>query len=100
MRENMDYDKTAHTISASRTYIVTWIALVILAAASIIITSLDTGAGGIVIALLIASVKAVLILYFFMHLRYEKRFFRLAFLLPIVAFAFFIGFTFLDILYR
>ena len=96
----MDHAKTVDTMSGFRPYIVTWIALVILAAASIIVTSLDTGAAGIVIALLIASVKAVLILYFFMHLRYEKRFFRLAFLLPIVAFAFFIGFTFLDILYR
>lgn len=96
----MEHGKTVHTISGFRTYIVTWIALVILAAASILVTSLDTGAAAMVIALVIASVKAALILYFFMHLRYEKWFFRLAFLLPIVVFAFFICFTFLDILYR
>ncbi|KPK02173.1 MAG: hypothetical protein AMK71_03190 [Nitrospira bacterium SG8_35_4] len=96
----MDHARTVHTTSGFRAYIVTWIALVILAAASIFVTSLDTGVSGIVIALIIASVKAALILYFFMHLRYENWFFKLAFLLPIAAFAFFIGFTFLDILLR
>jgi len=96
----MEHEKTIHTTSGFRTYIVTWIALVILAAASITITSMDTKVAGIVVALLIASVKAALILYYFMHLRYEKWFFRLAFLLPVIAFAFFIGFTFLDIFYR
>ena len=96
----MEHSNTQHMTSGFRTYIVIWGALVILAAASITITTMDTGAAGIVIALIIASVKAGLILYFFMHLRYEKRFFKLAFLLPIVVLAFFIGFTFLDILYR
>jgi len=96
----MEQGKTTHEVSGFRTYIVTWIALVILAAVSIVIINLDTGVSGIVVALIIASVKAALILYFFMHLRYEGRFFKLACLLPIIVLTFFIGFTFLDIFYR
>ena len=96
----MEHNSKTHTAPGFRTYIVTWIALVILAAASIIVTTLDTGVSGIVAALIIASVKAALILYFFMHLKYEGWFFKLAFLLPITVLALSIGFTFLDILYR
>lgn len=96
----MGFNSSIHTEPGFKAYIVTWIALVILAAASVIIVTLDTGVAGIVIAFIIASVKALLILYFFMHLGYETRFFRLAFVLPFVAMAFFLGFTFLDIFYR
>lgn len=96
----MDNGTATHSTSGFRTYIVTWIALVILAAATIIIPSLNKGVSGILIVLVIASVKAALILYFFMHLRYEGRFIKLAFLLPLIVFAFSIGFTFLDVFYR
>lgn len=96
----MEHGKKTQRVSGISTYIVTWIALVILAVASIMITTLYTGAFAIVIALIIASVKAALILYIFMHLRHEGRFLKLAFLLPLIVFAFSIGFTFLDVLYR
>lgn len=83
-----------------KTYILIWTALLALTAVTIAVTQFHMGGAGILIALLIASVKAALILYFFMHLRYEGRFFKLAFLLPIIVFIFFIGFTFLDVFYR
>jgi cytochrome c oxidase subunit 4 len=68
--------------------------------ATIAVTKFHMGSISILVALLIASVKSGLILYYFMHLRYESRLFRLAFLLPIFVFALSIGFTFLDVWYR
>ena len=51
-------------------------------------------------ALVIASLKAGLVLWFFMHLKYEKRFFKVLFLVPIVTLTVIIGLTFVDIWYR
>lgn len=96
----MERKREGHEAASYKTYIFTWTALVLLAAATIAVAELHMGAASIVVALLIASLKAALILYFFMHLRYEKWFFKLAFLLPILVFMFSIGFTFLDVLYR
>ncbi len=96
----MEENKPAHSAAGYRTYIVTWSILLMLAFLTIAVTRFHIGAVSILAALLIATVKAALILYFFMHLRYEGRFFKLAFLLPIIVFMFFLGFTFLDVLYR
>ncbi len=71
-----------------------------LTAVTIAVTKVDFGAVSILVALLVATVKSGLILYIFMHLRYENWFFKLAFLLPILVFALSIWFTFLDVWYR
>jgi cytochrome c oxidase subunit 4 len=89
-----------HETVGFKTYIITWVTLAILALASLAAAQYHVGELNIVIALTIATVKAVLILYFFMHLRYEGWFFRLALLLPLLVFAFIISFTFLDVVYR
>ena len=96
----MEQPAEQHETAGFKTYIITWVALAILALASVAVSHYHMGELNIVIALVIATVKAGLILYIFMHLRYESWFFRLAFLLPILVFAFIIGFTFLDVLYR
>lgn len=96
----MQQSSAQHTEAGFKTYIFTWVALLILTASTIAITRFNLGAISIVAALVIASVKAGLILYFFMHLRYESRFFKLAFLLPILVFVLSIAFTFLDVMYR
>jgi cytochrome c oxidase subunit 4 len=89
-----------HKTAGFRLYVITWAVLVILAAASVSVTQYHLGISSILVALVIASLKAGLILYIFMHLRYESWFFRLAFLLPVLVFLFMAGFTFLDVLYR
>ena len=55
----------------------------------------------IVICLAVAAAKSVLVLLYFMHLRYEKRL-AIKLILPIgiVALAIFIGITFIDIITR
>ena len=50
--------------------------------------------------LLIASTKASLVLWFFMHLKYENKLFKMLFLVPIATITIIIGMTFFDIWYR
>jgi len=89
-----------HEATGFKTYIVTWIALAILVFASLAAAQYHVGELNIVIALAIATVKAGLILYIFMHLRNEGWFFRLTLLLPLLVFAFILWFTFQDVVYR
>jgi cytochrome c oxidase subunit 4 len=56
-----------------RTYTLTWLALLLLALATTLIAFLDLGPFSMGIAILIATAKAVLIVAFFMHGRYESK---------------------------
>lgn len=59
------------------TYIVVWIALVVLATVTLFASRAPIGDWGIVVALAIASVKAGLVMAFFMHLAYGRPVHRL-----------------------
>ena len=96
----MEQSPEQHAAASFKTYIFTWIVLAILAFASLAAAQYDVGELNIVIALAIATVKAGLILYIFMHLRDEGWFLRLTLLLPVLVFAFILYFTFLDVVYR
>jgi cytochrome c oxidase subunit 4 len=82
------------------TYILTWVLLLGLTATTVAVYHLHLGNTGAVIALMIASFKAGLILLFFMHLLQEGRFLQGIFLIPVVLIGVIIGFTFLDVWYR
>jgi cytochrome c oxidase subunit IV len=49
-------------------YVAVWLALVVLATATLFLSRAVTGGWGLVVALVIASAKAVLVAAFFMHL--------------------------------
>ena len=59
--------------SGIRTYIAVWAALVVLTAVTVAVSYVHLGMMNVVVALLVASVKASLVALFFMHLRYENR---------------------------
>jgi cytochrome c oxidase subunit 4 len=84
-----------------KTYFLVYGALVILTAITVTSASLDLGKIAIAIVLAIAGTKSVLVLLYFMHLRYEKKT-LVKVLMPIVVvtLAIFIGLTYTDILYR
>jgi cytochrome c oxidase subunit 4 len=58
-------------------YIVVWLALVVLATATLLLSFASTDGWGMVIALAIASLKAALVMGFFMHLAYGRPVHRL-----------------------
>ena len=89
-----------HSVSA-RIYTVVWLMLLVLLAATIAIAKLNLLARFSVLgSLAIASVKAGLILTFFMHLVYEGRFLKIMLALTVAALTLLIGLTFVDVWYR
>lgn len=91
---------TTETGSSYRTYIVIWALLLVLTAATVALYRLHLGNAGALAALGIASLKAGLILLYFMNLRQEGRFLQGIFLIPVFLICLLIGFTFLDVWYR
>ena len=93
-------EKPEHHIVPYKTFMYVWIALVVLTAITITVAGLHLGRFSTLSALAIASIKASLVLWFFMHLKYEKRLFKVLLLVPIATLTFIIGLTFFDIWYR
>jgi len=83
-----------------RVFITIWVLLLILTAVTIWVSRINLGYFNVVVALLIATTKAALVVFFFMHLKYENRFFKFIVFLTFLILAIFIGFTFFDVAYR
>lgn len=89
-----------HKPVSYRTFITTWIALLLLTGVTVGVAQLDFGAINIWIALSVASSKAALVLFVFMHLRQESVLFKVGLLVMLIFLIVFIGLTFTDVLYR
>ena len=87
-------------IVSYRTYVYVWGALLILLGLTVAAAKIYSSKYGVVINLFIASLKAGLVLMFFMHLKYEGRFLKGLVLLTISALTLIILLTFSDVWYR
>jgi cytochrome c oxidase subunit 4 len=87
-------------IVAPKTFVFIWIALLILTGVTIKAAEMRMGEWSMLANLLIASTKASLVLWFFMHLKYEKKIFKILFFVPVATITVIIGLTFFDIWYR
>jgi len=96
----MDQKETQYHIVNYGTYMLVWIGLVILTGITITAGSMNLGGLSILTPLLIALLKAGLVLYFFMHLKYEEDIFQIILLFPVIILTIFIGLTFFDISFR
>jgi cytochrome c oxidase subunit 4 len=83
-----------------KTFLIIWVALLILTGITIAVAQYNLGALNIWVALGIATLKAGLVVAVFMHMQYENRLFKLSLLSALAILAIFIGFTFFDVLYR
>jgi cytochrome c oxidase subunit 4 len=83
-----------------KTFLIIWVALLILTGITIAVAQYNLGALNIWVALGIATLKAGLVVAVFMHMQYENRLFKLSLLSALTILAIFIGFTFFDVLYR
>lgn len=81
-------------------YVLSWVALVILTAVTVTVAGMRLGKLSVFTAVVIAAVKATVVLFFFMHLKYEKPLFRTMVCIALGVLVIFIGLTFTDILYR
>jgi len=77
-----------------------WLVLIVLTGITVGVTSFDFGYLNVLVAMSVASAKALLVIFFFMHLKYENRTLGIFLLLVFVILAIFIGFTFFDVAMR
>ena len=89
-----------HHIVPYKVYVMVLLALLALTFISIGITEIELGAFTVAGALLFACVKSYLVLTYFMHLKYDKPFFRYMVLFVFAVFVVVIVITFLDYYYR
>jgi len=84
-----------HTVSYA-TYMLIWLGLITLTAITVAVAGIDLGRWVIITALGIASLKTLLVLAVFMHLKFEDRMFRIFLAVALVTLAIFIILTFFD----
>ena len=82
------------------TYMMVWAALMALTGLTVYVAGIDLGRLGMAINILIASLKAGLVVYIFMHLKQESTTLKLMLLMAVLTLTAIIMLTFLDILYR
>jgi cytochrome c oxidase subunit 4 len=87
-------------VGSYRTYVAVWAALMVLLAATIAVARFDVSRFSVLINLAIATLKASLVLAFFMHLKYEGRFLNGLLFFTLAALASIIALTFSDVWYR
>ena len=88
-----------HTVPY-RVYFVVWAALVLLTAVTVAVSYLDMKHVTVLTAMLIAAAKSMLVLLYFMHIRFEKPLYAVMILAALGTYAIFIGLTFVDYLFR
>lgn len=81
-------------------FVTIWALLMVLTVVTVVVAGIDLGFFNVVVAMTIASTKAALVVFFFMHLKYENKTLKLMVLVCFVILAIFIGFTFFDTAYR
>jgi cytochrome c oxidase subunit IV len=84
-----------HFIGYGR-YILIWLGLLTLTCATVSLAGMNLGRWVIITSLSIASVKSLLVLNVFMHLKYEERIFRIFTAVAVITFIIFISLTFFD----
>lgn len=74
------YDGLGHHISPLRVYIAVFGALLLFTVLTYAVSFAGLGPAALPVAMLVACVKATLVVTFFMHLKYDEKFNRLVFL--------------------
>lgn len=87
-------------VTGDRLLLAVWLGLALLTGATIAVSRLDLGFGNVAAALGLATLKASLVVFFFMRLKYERRLFKVLLFLALVTLAIFVGLTFLDLAFR
>jgi cytochrome c oxidase subunit IV len=77
-------------------YVLIWFGLIALTGATVAFAGMNLGRWVIITALSIASIKSMLVLNIFMHLKFEDRIFRIFVGVAVLTFVIFISLTFFD----
>jgi len=96
----MEYAEEHHHIIPYRTLAKVWLLLLFLTATLVFVSTAYHDILSVPALLTITPLKAGLVFFYFMHLKYEKPFLKGLVLLVLVVLIVFIGLTFADISYR
>lgn len=97
---SMEDSHDPHHLVPYRLYVTVWAALIGLTGITVGVKYANLQHLAIFTAITIATVKAYLVLMYFMHIRYESRLFAVMILVFLVTFGTFIGLTFVDYPFR
>ncbi|RKE03655.1 cytochrome C oxidase subunit IV family protein [Marinifilum flexuosum] len=95
----MEKDQHTHIVKY-KTYVYVLIVLLFMTFVSVAVTEIDLGPYTVTMALLLASIKSVLVLLIFMHLKFDKKFYGIMVASVFLLLACVIVITFMDYLYR
>lgn len=90
----------SHHVVSLKVYLGVGLALFILTGVTVAVSFVDLGGFNAIIAVLIASVKASLVVLVYMHLKYDKPINAIIFIFAIMFLAIFISLTMFDVVTR
>ena len=96
----MDRSETQGHIIAYPTFICVWLVLLLLTAVLVLVSRTFHEAMAVWAMLILTPLKAGLVLFYFMHLKFEKTFLKAMVITTLGILVLFIGLTFSDISYR
>lgn len=88
-------NQSSHSVSYGR-YVLIWFGLLAFTGLTVALSGIGLGRWVILTALTIASIKTLLVLNIFMHLRFEDRMFRIFVGVAVLTLAIFLTLTFFD----
>ncbi len=89
-----------HHILPLKVYLGVGAALIVLTAITVAVSQFNFGPYNLLVAMLVAAAKATLVALFFMHLKYDNKFYMTIFVASVVFLAVFIILTMFDTLRR
>jgi cytochrome c oxidase subunit 4 len=92
--------ETQLTATRYRRYVYVWLSLIVLTALTVSVARLHLTSYAILIAILIATTKAGIVVTFFMHLKNEPLILKLMLFVALLAFTLIALLTFSDVWYR
>ncbi|MFN4183111.1 MAG: cytochrome C oxidase subunit IV family protein [bacterium] len=96
----MEHSSEEVHILSYAVYFYTWLALVAFTIITILVAGISLGYLNVLAALFIATVKASLVILYFMHLKWEKSDFKIMVLVTIVTIGIILALTFSDVATR
>ena len=92
-----EHDHGLAHVASIKVLVGVWGILMVLTVVTVLATRIDLGgAGNLVVAMFIATVKASLVCLYFMHLRYDRPLHAIAFLSSLLFAILFVGFCLMD----
>jgi len=96
----MDNKHEGHQVISYGTYIIVWLALLILTGLTVTVAGLNLKNFAVIATLFIAGFKSTLVLNYFMQLKFETPLFKNMVYVAVFTLVIIIGLTFTDIFFR